>query len=324
MNPYFVLRSTCPGCGSSHCANLRDSPYTEPPIRDYLDWYYKAVGPGVEFEYLKGARYILDECQECGLIYQKEIPNTELMNRLYERWLDPEIVLKMEQSERGPGFYLGIATEIGRVLEYLARPPCDIVFLDYGMGWGNWCLLAKGFGCNAFGVELSDVRTANAETMGIAVLGRNNLPRERYDFINAEQVFEHLPNPLETLNDLAKALKPGGVIRLGVPHGWDIKARLRLWDWNAKDESPNSLNAVAPLQHINCFTIKSLRAMGLAANLHELELPERRTPVETPKDLLKMAIRPLYRKLFPGISKIRKERTGIIYFTRLSTEPPAK
>jgi len=238
------------------------------------------------------------------------------MARLYEHWLDPEILHRMEQSERGPGFYLVIATEIGRILRHLARPPSEIDFLDYGMGWGNWCLLAKGFGCRAVGVELSDARTTSAIKNGITVLNHTDLPREQFDFINAEQVFEHISNPLETLIELKKTLKPGGVIRIGVPAGWDIKARLKLWDWHAQDESPRSLNAVAPLQHVNCFQFRSLRALGASAQLDVLELPELRAPIETPKDLLKLIFRPIYRKLFPHISKKRKQRTGTIYFTK--------
>jgi SAM-dependent methyltransferase len=317
MNQYFVQRSVCPGCGSSHVANLCDTPYTEPPIRDYLAWYYKGVGPGVELEYLKGARYILDECQACGLIYQKEIPGSELLQRLYERWLDPETVRQAERLERGPGYFVGIATEISRVLKFLGRPTSEIAFLDFGMGWGHWCLLARGFGCSAFGAELSDVRSANAEQMGITVMTRNALPIGKFDFINAEQVFEHLADPLDTLLKLAQALKPGGVIRLGVPKGWNIKSRLKRWDWNAKDRSPDSLNAVAPLQHINCFNYRSLHAMGVAAGLREVELPDRLHPVESVKDALKLALRLIYRSLLPGINRKRKKRkTGVVYYTR--------
>ncbi|MCR4297167.1 MAG: class I SAM-dependent methyltransferase [Gallionella sp.] len=316
MNQYFVQRSVCPGCGSSHIANLCDIPYTESPIRDYLAWYYKGVGPGVELEYLKGARYILDECLACGLVYQQEIPGTEVLQRLYERWLDPVTVRQMERVERGPGYYLWIATELSRVLEFLGRPPSEIAFLDFGMGWGHWCLLAKGFGCSASGAELSDVRSAYAEKMGITVLGCNELPTGQFDFINAEQVFEHLADPLDTLLKLAKALKPGGVIRLGVPTGWDIKARLRLWDWNAQDATPNSLNAVAPLQHINCFNFQALHTMGVTAGLRELELPDQPHPVESVKDVLKLALRPIYRRLMPGISRKRRGKTGVVYFTR--------
>jgi SAM-dependent methyltransferase len=316
MNQYFVQRSVCPGCGSSHIANLYDTPYTEPPIRDYLAWYYKGVGPGVELEYLNGARYILDECQACRLIYQKEIPGTELLQRLYERWLDPDIVRQTERRERGPEYYLRIATEINRVLKFLGAPASEIAFLDFGMGWGHWCLLARGFGCSAFGVELSDVRSANAEQMGITVMARNALPIEKFDFINAEQVFEHLADPLGTLLKLAKALKPGGVIRLGVPAVRDIKARLGRCDWNAQDRTPNSLNAVAPLQHINCFNYRSLHTMGVAAGLCELELPDRLHPVESVKDVLKLALRPIYRSLLPGISRKRRRKTGVVYYTR--------
>jgi len=303
---------------SREIITLRSVPYIKPPIHDHLKRYYASIGKGVEFEYLDGSSYVLGECAECGLIFQKEIPNPELMARLYERWLDPEILRELERNERGTRYALEIASEIANVIDFLARPPSKVAFLDFGMGWGAWCLMAKGFGCDAYGTDLSDARSNNARQSGINVLRRDQLAHHRFDFINAEQVFEHLADPHGTLIELAAILKPGGVLRIGVPPGWDIKRRLRVWDWNAPDGSPNSLNAVAPLQHINCFSFRSLVIAGRKAGLREFEPNRSMARIETPAGALKLALklvlRPAYRRLFPGISEVRRQKVGTIYF----------
>ena len=49
----------------------------------------------------------------------------------------------------------------------------------------------------------------------------------RFDFINTEQVFEHISEPLETLKELKTLLKPGGIIKISVPTADDINRRLK-------------------------------------------------------------------------------------------------
>lgn len=57
------------------------------------------------------------------------------------------------------------------------------------------------------------------------------IPQHQFDFINTEQVFEHIPKPLETLRYLKKALKTNGVLKISVPTANDIEQRLEIMDW---------------------------------------------------------------------------------------------
>ncbi len=312
---HFVSRAACPVCNSTDLHSICSVPYTASPIGDYLRWYYGPIGPGVEFEYLANVNYTLDECLDCGLIYQRDIPGPTLMSRLYDHWLDPAIVRDLERKERRASHYFWAAHELARVLCYLDRPPSEVNFLDYGMGWGNWCLLAKGFGCNVYGMELSEARTTEGVENGITVLSPTQLGDMRFDFINSEQVFEHLPAPSAQLQTLAKSLKPDGVIRIGVPHAHDVKTRLALWDWTAADDTANSLNAVAPLQHINCYSGRSLATLGAQAGLHEINIPSCHNDVRCATDIARVLIRPLYHRLLPRMAAIRRLQSGTLCFT---------
>ena len=68
--------------------------------------------------------------------------------------------------------------------------------------------MAKGFGCESYGTELSEERIKYASSNGIKVIAWNEIPKHSFNFINTEQVFEHIPNPLDTLIYLKDALKP--------------------------------------------------------------------------------------------------------------------
>jgi len=294
-----------------------------PVIQDYLAKHYGHLGPGVELSYLEGSEYRLEECFGCGLVYQKEIPGPALMVRLYEQWLDP----KIENKRRNTHYYLWSAAQIAHGIDILDRLPGEVSFLDFGMGWGHWCLIAKGFGCASFGMDLSDVRSEQASRSGITVLGRDDLVSHRFDFINAEQVFEHIADPLGTLMSFVEALNPGGVVRISVPRGWDIKPRLQLktWQWGLPDSAVDSLMAVAPLEHINCFNYRALEAMGERAGLASVEPSEGEFVAQKPSDALKLLVLPAYRRLLPGLSSVRREKRrelgrsmrSVIYLRRL-------
>jgi hypothetical protein len=61
--------------------------YGAAPVQSYLRNYYHRVPPGTLYECLHQGHYIIHECTDCGLIYQGEIPNAELMSELYGRWI---------------------------------------------------------------------------------------------------------------------------------------------------------------------------------------------------------------------------------------------
>ena len=146
QNQFFTYRDKCPACNSGILEQLYQKPYDEPPIREYLKSFYSSQG-GIEFKYLKNATFNLCECKECGLIFQKEIPNDFLMKELYEKWLDPKKVFDQHQKTDDLSLYTYYAQEISTIIAYLHQVPSELSFLDFGMGWGKWALMAKGFGC---------------------------------------------------------------------------------------------------------------------------------------------------------------------------------
>ena len=245
-------------------------------MRDYLNAFYGAVGT-IDHVALEGSDFVLLECRSCGCVYQQEIPGEVLSNQFYEEWIDPQKAFDLYEKNRNVTAYTFLARSVETIVRHLNKTPSSLKLVDFGMGWGNWSLFAAAFGCEAFGVEISPERIRYAESHGIKVLPYGEMRNPQFDCINAEQVFEHLPEPLETLEHLRSSLAPGGIIWISVPDGGDIKSRLKQWDWKAPKDSPKSLNAVAPLEHLNCYSHDVLVAMAAKVGLKPIHVPAKRS-----------------------------------------------
>lgn len=251
---------------------------------------------------MDGAKYTLNECNSCGLIYQKEIPNDELMYILYEKWVDPKTVFDQHAKTADLSYYSYYAQEVMQLIAFFKKVPSELKFYDFGMGWGNWARMAKAFGCDSYGTELSPSRIEYAKSHGIKIIGSDEVPEHQFDFINTEQVVEHIPQPLETIFHLKKSLKPSGLLKISVPNGDDIKRRLRVMDWTAPKGSKNSLNPVSPLEHINCFNRSAIIRMANLVGLEPVRFPislqyAHSTNWIRVKPVIKNILRPIYRNI---------------------------
>jgi 2-polyprenyl-3-methyl-5-hydroxy-6-metoxy-1,4-benzoquinol methylase len=294
-NTYFVKRIACPACESKEFKTIYSIPYNDPIIKDYLNEFYGSQGK-IELEYVDDAEYVLRECSACKLIFQEYIPNDFLMNKLYEEWIDPNIALK-GQKEHDLGYYRKLSIEIYNIIAYFNRKPDDLNFLNFGMGWGEWNLMVNAYGSSSSGMELSQERINHAKKHALKIIDWDEVPSNQFDFINTEQVFEHIPNPLETLQYLMLSLKPNGLIKISVPNGNVAKRNLRIMDWSAPKRTRNSLNIVAPLEHINCFRSNTIKHMARLCGLQQEFVPFRKLSI---RELIKANVKPFYYQLYMG------------------------
>ena len=123
------------------------------------------------------------------------------------------------------------------------------------MGWGHWLLAARALGMQAYGLELSQERRRYAASLGLRVL--EQVDDQSMHMVNAEQVLEHVPEPAALLRAMHNWLKPSGLLRVAVPNGQALQARLAEGRW-----LPNYMPSI-PLEHINVFTPASLRQMAV-------------------------------------------------------------
>lgn len=310
-NNWLETRKYCPACNAENFRTIYENQFDQSPIKDYLlDFYSQRA----EFKYLEGASYILCECENCGLIFQRDIPNKALMERLYGQWIDITQSQKHDDQQMDLLDRANNSQEILQIISYFRKNPSSLRFLDFGMGTAKWALMAKGLGCQSYGIELVAELIEHARSKGINVITWDDIPKHRFDFIHTEQVFEHLPEPLETLCHLIKSLETNGMIKICVPTANDIDRRLKIMDWKSSRDSRNSLNPVAPLEHINYFKRSSILKIAEEAGMHEVFMPIKiqyrySTDWDGIKKIAKNLIRPIYRNILKKQNYILLQKT---------------
>lgn len=311
VKPYFVVRPHCPLCRGMDTSTLLTVSYSDERLEGFLQSYYHGK---IKPEHLRGAQYILEECNDCGFIFQKEIPNAELSRILYEPPfpMDPQLAFERYESNRSLGYFLAYVPQLVSVIRHFGVSPRRLTFLDFGMGWGNWCRLAMAFGCDVYGLESSPVRREYARQTGIKTVTWDEIQGMEFDFINAEQVFEHVDDPLGILRYLTNSLSPRAVIKLSVPDCWDIKKKIRICDGGDSPAHGKSMRTAHPLEHINCFTHETLIRMATLADLEVVDVPI----------TMHLSVRSFFRSLLRPTYWLLTGRKSTCLFFKKTGSPP--
>lgn len=262
--PAFRRRRTCELCGSSQARTLIRRPLADPGIAAFLDRYYSGRVPE---EVLRRGSYEVARCADCGFLWQTEVLDDAGLALLYEEWIDPTASLRVK-TEADPGMLAGYARQIELMLRLRGKAAAETSALDFGMGWGHWCRLARAYRIDACGLEPSARRREHAASLGVpTVEGLDRVADESVDLLNAEQVFEHVPEPLALLREAVRTLRPGAIVRLSVPNATAAARRLASPHWSPRKD------ALQPLEHINGFTHRTLRRLAEEAGLRPLPQP---------------------------------------------------
>lgn len=272
MNSYFTMRHNCPTCGVEQSTEIYRVSYTSSIMREYLDGFYKSQGSGVEYTYLEDQDFIVRKCKECCTLFQSEIADNKLLQRLYDIWIHPKTLFSTVETKRRAGYFKSITDEIIHITSLYDKPLSELKMLDFSMGWANWCRVAAAFGIDVGGTEFSKTRLDHAHRVGVKVIKFRDIAKNQYDFINTEQVVEHLPQPVEDLKVLAGALKRGGILKISVPNGSCVHKIIGDEGWGRGKDSTKSLNPIAPLEHINCFDENAVIRLASRVGLKPLSV----------------------------------------------------
>lgn len=262
----FVDRSACPGCGASDVATLFRTPFDKGGIGTFVRTYY-----GIDPDILAAGEYRLDQCQACGLTFQGLIGDDRLLEALYTDWVeepgDPETEIDTYRADINNIRLSRDAHEVMAASSFLGVPLKQLTTLDYGMGWALWARIAAALGCRSYGSDLSKPRMAFAQSHGVNAVTDAQIADQRFHFINTEQVFEHVPEPLELLRRLKRSLLPGGVVKISIPSGANADQLVTMLKDGRYEGDYPTIIPVQPLEHVNSFTSQSLAAMADAAEM---------------------------------------------------------
>lgn len=135
---------------------------------------------------------------------------------------------------------------------------------EFGFGKGEFMEAVAPFCRTINGVELNTDHLARISKKGFAVAqDLNQFNKREYDTIFLFHTFEHLPDPLNKLNQIRKKLKPGGKIIIEVPHARDFLLRD---DFDCDAFKSHTLWS----QHLILHTRQSLSVMLAACSFKDI------------------------------------------------------
>ncbi len=196
-------------------------------------------------------------CTSCGLVFLRPRPSPSALGSFY-----PDTYYPLDQQPSREAFAVAEGL-LARITEWRRGQRLETPsILDIGCGTGLFLHLAHEAGLRVRGIELSESAVAYARAnYGLDVhhgtLENADLPEESFDIITMWHVLEHLPSPVEALRRVARLLRPGGLLLLGVPNIGSIEARIFGRRWFSLD---------AP-RHLSHFTPRTLAAALIAAGL---------------------------------------------------------
>jgi SAM-dependent methyltransferase len=133
--------------------------------------------------------------------------------------------------------------------------------LDVGFGAGDAMQVAKGAGWLPAGVEISKPAVEHARAQGFDVfqgtLEEANYPDGSFDVVVGIEVLEHVPCPRGLVDEIARILRPGGLLWATTPHGRGISGRLLGIEWSI----------LCPPEHLQLLSVPGIKRMMAASGL---------------------------------------------------------
>jgi 2-polyprenyl-3-methyl-5-hydroxy-6-metoxy-1,4-benzoquinol methylase len=199
-------------------------------------------------------------CEACGFRHALPLPDPAALECEYREnyYAEEKPNFLAHASEDQPWFELA-QTDRLEIFETLL-PQDRRRLLDIGCGPGFFLRTAMTRGWNVSGIEPSRQAAAHARGLGAGVtegfFGAESAKiLGRFDVVTLTNMLEHVPDPIEILQQAHDILDPGGLICVGVPNDFSPfqiagKQAVGAGDW-----------WVAPPHHLNYFDFESLSAL---------------------------------------------------------------
>lgn len=223
----MIIQISCPVCGA-YCELL-----------DVVDFNKSCLENNGVFLKLSGVPVYYAICTGCKFCFapelccwDREAYIREIYNEGY-RIVDPEYLYERPAAN---------AQMLNNIFgSYLS----EVRHLDYGGGNGLLSKKLKGYGWNSLSYDPMETEMQIAENLS-------------FDLITAFEVFEHVPDPKEIMNELSKLLSKNGIIFFTTEASdGNIVVGKRLDWWYAAPRNG----------HVSLYSYESLSILGKKNNL---------------------------------------------------------
>ncbi|CAN1530000.1 AdoMet_MTases domain containing protein [Mycobacteriaceae bacterium] len=168
------------------------------------------------------------ECGNCGALYLDPMPSDNDLTRYYSEYYSSpksgELVITAGFGDTNP--------RLRRVYHWLSgdvdprdfvRVPAGGKVLDFGSGGGTYLSYFHSRGIDIIGAEVSEPMLTACLNAGLKVSRVDSFDTvpfadNEFDVVYLMQVFEHLRNPRQSMQELARILKPNGSLYVAVPN----------------------------------------------------------------------------------------------------------
>jgi SAM-dependent methyltransferase len=165
------------------------------------------------------------QCSACGLGFLNPMPGEDELASYYPAFYPPHQKFTLPRRWRRI-FNKMIFSDVSPKDPHFPAPGR---LLDVGCGSGEFLLQAQARGWNVTGVETGHAPTAFARSLGLDVFRGTVLEAcfssAEFDYVRLNHTLEHLPNPVATLREIRRILKPEGKLFIGVPNCEGTMAR---------------------------------------------------------------------------------------------------
>ncbi len=171
---------------------------------------------------------LVAQCRTCGLVRTVDHISRPGLKKLY----DADYALAQPFNPQGR-YHEILERPLNLALEYVP-PPAR--FLEIGVGQGWLFKKAREAGYRTTGVDLSEPGAEQVhKNSGLQVLVGEltdlDLPRAHWDAVLIRHTLEHIPEPLDFLQEINRIMVPGGHLLGVVPNFGSLKRRLDGPEW---------------------------------------------------------------------------------------------
>ncbi|HEX6096071.1 MAG TPA: class I SAM-dependent methyltransferase [Thermoanaerobaculia bacterium] len=254
----------CPLCGSNEHETVVE---LEADAFCRTNWTYSP-----DFRTILGigehALFPVVRCRRCAMVYASLLPDPAFLTALYER------VIRKEECVAGSENAPGYARRLRYVAELLElAPPADpLRALDYGSGLGVTLRILRACSVDATGFDPSALRSDYVRERELTIVGDPSELRGTFGAVVLDNVLEHLPEPVQTVEWLRGVTAAGTVAYVSVP-SYERKLLAEQVEKHRRGEPIDM--ALNPWEHLNYFSLAHLDALMLRGGFRRLAARER-------------------------------------------------